>query len=80
MVMIIQTKYYKGPHSCLPAHTLAQAGRHLQVKEMLGDIAGAKNDKVISSDYYNQVMTVINVYANGVTRKVAGDRIVSKRA
>jgi hypothetical protein len=42
-----------------------------QIKEKLGDIEGAKNDRQAALKLREEIITVVNVYAIGVTRRVA---------
>jgi tetratricopeptide (TPR) repeat protein len=49
-----------------------------KVKEMLGDIEGAKTDQSISLKLKDEIMSIIDVTAIGVTRTIRkGERIVS---
>lgn len=49
-----------------------------KVKEMLGDIEGAKSDQSISLKLKDEIMSIIDVNAIGVTRTVKmGERIIS---
>jgi TonB family protein len=49
-----------------------------RIKEILGDSEGSKQDFITSANLKNEVMSVVNVYARGVTNKrtvVTGSRI-----
>jgi len=50
-----------------------------KVKEVLGDMEGAKSDKLISSQYNDQIMSIINISAISITRTITGSRIEAKK-